>query len=258
MFFFKQINISSSRVPDHCSTYALSDPKDSRFTSNCDHDHDLLCERCEELKTTLSGIEAAISNGSFETENEKDDAQYVFQETVTAINNWKAHHLRVVNQDRARSDVIDCLHETNILLIQDWAMKFLPRLYRESQGEWFGKRGLSWHIAVVLRKKEEEIETQAFIHIVECRAQDSACVVTLMEHVLATLKKENPEIENAFVRMDNARCYHSSSTVLACKNISKRTGVFIRLLDFSDPQGGKGPCDRFAATMKSHVRAYVN
>ena len=111
------------------------------------------------MKTTLSGIEAAISNGSFETENEKDDAQYVFQEAVTAINNWKAHQLRVVNQDRARSDVIDCLNETNILLIQDWAMKFLPRLYRESQGEWFGKRGLSWHIAVVLRKKEEEIET---------------------------------------------------------------------------------------------------
>ena len=258
MFFFTQINITTSRVPDHCSKYALSDPKDSNFANSCDHNHDLLCERCEELKTALSDVQAAILNCSFETENEKEDALYEFQEAVTAINKWKAHQLRVVNQDGARSDVIDCLSETNILLTQDWAMKFLPRLYRESQGEWFGKRGLSWHITVALRKREEEIATQAFIHIVESCTQESASVVTLMGHVLATLKKENPEIENAFFRSDNAGCYHSASTILACKNISKQTGVSIRRLDFSDPQGGKGPCDRFAATMKNHVRTYIN
>ena len=146
----------------------------------------------------LSDIQAAILNSSFESENEKDDALHVFQEAVTAIESWKAHQLRVVNQDKARSDVVGCLSETNVLLIQDWAMKFLPRLYRESQGEWFGKRGISWHITVALRKRSGEIETQAFIHIVERCAQDSACVTTLMEHVLATLKRKNPEIENAF------------------------------------------------------------
>lgn len=197
-------------------------------------------------------------NGCFETQNEKDDALHAFQESVTAVKNWKAHQLRVVNQDKARSDVIDGLSDTTVLLVQDWAMKFLPRLFRESQGEWFGKRGMSWHITVALRKRGGEIETQAFIHIVERCVQDSACVTTLMEHVLTTLKSENPEIEDAFYRSDNAGCYHSASTILACKNISKRTGISIRRLDFSDPQGGKGPCDRFAATMKNHVRTYVN
>ena len=29
-------------------------------------------------------------------------------------------------------------------------------------------------------------------------------------------------------------------------------------LDFSYPQGGKGSCDRKAATMKNHVRIYLN
>ena len=206
----------------------------------------------------LSDIQAAILNSSFASENEKDDALHVFQEAVTAIESWKAHQLQVVNQDKARSDVIDCLSETNVLLIQDWAMKFLPRLYRESQGEWFGKRGISWHVTVALTKRSGDIETQAFIHIVERCAQDSACVTTLMQHVLATLKRENPEIENAFFRQDNTGCYHSANTVLACKNISKQTGISIRRMDFSDPQGGKGPCDRFAATMKNHVRSYIN
>ena len=79
-----------------------------------------------------------------------------------------------------------------------------------------------------------------------------------MEHGLTTLKRENPEIENAFFGQDNAGCYHCGNAILACKNTSKRTGISIRRMDFSDPQGGKGPCDRFAATMKNHVHSYVN
>ena len=120
------------------------------------------------------------------------------------------------------------------------------------------KKSISWHITVVLRKRRGEIETQAFTHIVERCAQDSACVTTLMEHVLTALKRKNPEIENAFFRQYNAGCCHPANTVLACKNICKRTGISIRRMDFSDPQGGKGPCDPFATTMKNHVRSYVS
>ena len=47
-----------------------------------------------------------------------------------------------------RLDVIDELDESSALLFEDWAMKFLPCKYRESQHDWFGKRGLSWHVTV--------------------------------------------------------------------------------------------------------------
>ena len=36
------------------------------------------------------------------------------------------------------------------------------------------------------------------------------------------------------------------------------TGINVARVDFSDPQGGKGACDRKAATIKAHVRRYVN
>ena len=36
------------------------------------------------------------------------------------------------------------------------------------------------------------------------------------------------------------------------------TGIHVKRVDFSDPQGGKGPCDRKAATIKTHVRQYIN
>ena len=35
-------------------------------------------------------------------------------------------------------------------------------------------------------------------------------------------------------------------------------GFGVHRVDFSDPQSGKGVCDRKAATIKAHVRRYVN
>ena len=37
-------------------------------------------------------------------------------------------------------------------------MKYLPRNYRERQTDWFGKRGIPWHISVAFRKRDEQIE----------------------------------------------------------------------------------------------------
>ena len=79
----------------------------------------------------------------------------------------------------------------------------------------------------------------------------------MMEHLLRILKAEHPKIESAFFRQDNAGCYYSSITVLVCHAL-EATGVKIKGLDFSDPQGGKGAADRLAATAKSHIRYYAN
>ena len=168
IFLIKQVNVSRySRVADHCTQYALSNSTDQSFKSTCAHDHDLLCQRCQDLKDVLSDINMAIQNSQFEDEYDKEDALYTFQEAVRAIHLWKSHQLGPVNQDAARTDFIGRLNKNSVLLIQDWAMKFLPRQYREWQGEWFAKKGFSWHITVAIRKEESEMETQAFMHVVE-------------------------------------------------------------------------------------------
>lgn len=61
------------------------------------------------------------------------------------IHAWKAHLLRAINQDAARHQVLETLDKRSVILVADWAMKFLPRKFRESQSDWFGKRGIPWH-----------------------------------------------------------------------------------------------------------------
>ena len=188
-------------------------------------------------------------------QDEFDELTFLVGKAIEAVNSWKAHQLRVVHQDQARLDVIDKLCKSKVLITQDFAMKFLPMQFREAQNDFFGKRGLSWHITVVLRRSAAgQLKSQSFIHILEKSLQDSRAVVPIMAHVLTCLKKQHPEIAEAYYRQDNAECYHSALTVLASKVISERSGIVIKQMDFSDPQGDKGSADRKSA----HVKAFIN
>ena len=207
----------------------------------------------------LADVEMIVKTAKNVEQDELDGMKFMVGKAVEAISAWKAHQLRVVHQDQARLDAIDKLCESKVLITQHFAMKFLPIQFREAQSDFFGKRGLSWHVTVVLRKNVSgQLESQSFIHILEKGLQDSQTVVPIMAQVLTCLKKQHPEIVEAYYRQDNAGCYHSASTILASKLISKRSGIIIRQMDFSDPQGGKGSADRKSAQIKCHVKAFIN
>ena len=71
-------------------------------------------------------------------------------------------------------------------------------------------------------------------------------------------KAEHSEIATVSFRQDNVGCYHSGTLLASCSLIQQTTGIQIGRVDFSDPQGGKGPCDRKAATIKAHVRCFID
>lgn len=81
---------------------------------------------------------------------------------------------------------------------------------------------------------------------------------TVMADVLQQLKIKIPQLEFVYYRQDNAGCFHCGTTIVNARVIGKQYGVTIKRLDFSEPQGGKGPCDRKAATIKSHMRIHLN
>ncbi len=169
----------------------------------------------------------------------QDDALFTARTACDAVLSWKSHQLRMVHQDVARSDAIDSLGEDSTLITQDFAMKFLPAQYRETQAEFFGKRGISSHLTVCQSNKGGQMVAQTFVHIIESGVQDSNTIVSVMEHVLQTLKCENPALSRVVYRQDNAGCYHSATTILACKILRERSSLDLNRIDFCDPQGEK-------------------
>ena len=90
------------------------------------------------------------------------------------------------------------LDETSVLLVQDWAMKYLPRKYCESQTDWFGERIIPWYISVAFRKRDEQIEPLAFCLIFKCYTQDSSVVPAVMANVIEQLKFTMPRMDTVF------------------------------------------------------------
>ena len=190
----------------------------------------------------------------------KEELGFTVKKAKQDILAWKAHLLRNINQDEARLDIIEALNETSIWLVEDWAMKFIPRKYRESRRDWFGKRGLSWHITVATRRASDpkQLEMMTFTHIFQSDSQDSYGVLAIMSDVVGKLKKTMPHLKTIFYRQDNAGCYRSGPTIVGVSLVSKLHGVTIKRMDFSDPQGGKGACDRKAANIKTHMKVHLN
>ena len=239
----------------------MSDAKDKDFQSICAHQHLDTCDRFESLASVLNAVEGAVQELSSRniTSDIKEELTFVTSQAKKKILAWKAHLLRSVNQDDARSDVLDSMDENSVYLVQDWAMKFLPRYYRESQSDWFAKRGIPWHVTVAVRKTaDQEFQTMTFVHVFPMCTQDSFAILAIMKDVIGQLKGLIPQLKSVYYRMDNAGCYHSGPTIVGAAFKKQYHGVSIKRLDFSDPQGGKGPCDRKAASIKSHMRVHLN
>ena len=206
----------------------------------------------------LKEIQSEVDKREFLCDDNRDEILFLVGKAKQAISEWKAHQLRSVHQDLRRLDILQSLNSSSVLIVQDFAMKFMPSHYREAQSDFFGKRGISWHVSVCHRKVDQRLEAQTLIHILETGLQDSETVVLIMEHLLRSLKEQHPEITSAYFRQNNGGCYHSSCSILSARVLSARSGIQVRQIDFSDPQGGKGTCDRKAAQVKAHVKSYVN
>ena len=197
-----QVHVSqSSTVADHCRSFALSDAKEPSFQATCDHDHSDVCERCATLASTLNDIEEGlVAQSQNMTSNTKEELVFRVKNAKTAILAWKSHLLRSVNQDGARVQLLEAIDESSVLVVQDWAMKYLPRKYRESQTDWFGKRGIPWHLTVATRREGGELQMLTFAHIFKSCSQDSSAVLAVMADVIRQLKIVMPGLKIVYYR----------------------------------------------------------
>ena len=222
-----QVHVSdSSTVADHCKTFALSDPKDNDYSVICNHQHNDKCDRCYEITSTIDEIEITLQEqwrAKHIEEAAKEETEFRIRSSREHINAWKSHLIRYVNQDQARVHLLENLDRSSV---------FLPTKYRESQQDWFAKRGISWHITVATRRGEDEdFEIMTFVHILESCNQDYCAVIAFMADVIKQLKKAMPLLTTVFYRQDNASCYHNGPTIVSAKDVGRREGVCIKRFD---------------------------
>ncbi|EFP11361.1 hypothetical protein CRE_13812 [Caenorhabditis remanei] len=257
-----------SRVADHCATLALSDPMDKSMASSCStgnytHKYDLKCERCEQVNNTLNEIEslatqlassASLTN-SESLERRKDEV-FQIKKYIEDIFELKKHYLRAAYTNQEREDILSSLKDNEALITLDFAQKYLPRWHREKQSDYYGKKGISYHVAHTTARIGDIYTQHSFVHIYSKEVpQDSKLVVMTLLHVLRQLKKVG--IIRASIRSDNAGAYHCAATINSLHWLMEMSGVSISTYTFSEAQNGKSSSDRDASRVKRKAENYV-
>ena len=219
---------AANPCPDHCRQHALSDQY-AELQVNCDHEHSLVCESCEALKSVLSSFstQAQSPEMSFYSEEQKDDILYDIRQATDMILQWKAHILRSENQDIAKTKLIKSLPSDTILILMDWAMKFTQLKYREKQSEWFGKRGMSWHVSCVISRSVTANchQISSYVNLIDNCEQDWYAVCAILTNLLETIKGTQLHITKAYLRSDGAGCYHNNNLTAAVRNLGSQIGI---------------------------------
>ncbi|CAC5365662.1 unnamed protein product [Mytilus coruscus] len=106
--------------------------------------------------------------------------------------------------------------------------------------------------------KHQLLIHRTFTHLFGMVKQDWFAVASALEHTLTTIKEQMPQIQEVFLRSDNAGCYHCGCLWLSLQGISERTGIRVTRYDFSEAQSGKSICDAKIAHMRLKMRMYVS
>ena len=210
----------------------------------CTHQHIESCDQCQSW--TRLRQKSTVPLGIPYSQEHREDLLHEYERAQSDLQQWKAHILRSINQDKAKQDVLKTEDSSSALMVMDWAMKFLQLKYRERQCDWYGRRGPSWHISTVIsfNASSGSLQLKSYAHLFDSCQQDWFAVCSILENLLKAIKAENPETESVYLCSDGAGCHPNNFLVAAVTDIGERIGVRILRYDYSEPQRGKDMCDR--------------
>lgn len=192
--------------------------------------------------------------------NEKDELTYDVTVGVSQIFNWMRHIIRAVKQNQAKLSAMDQLDDVTALWLCDWAQKILPVKFREGQRDYFGKKGMSLSVDVLLKKCVTSGEVQKSVYLTSIYRcdQDTEDTLCVGDHVLQQIKKDHPKVTHILRKSDNAGCYAGNSVAEVMAVLCKKYCIQLDRYDYNEPQKGKDQADRESAICKSYIKAYVD
>jgi hypothetical protein len=130
----------------------------------------------------------------------------------------------------------------------------LPQKFKETQVEWFEKKGICNHIDCIFYiDDQDEITKVSYVTLAENSIQDGYSVLCIFKHVLQQI--DFPKMTKIF---DNAACYSLANVISGKAAISKKMGVNLIRNEFNEPQRGKDQCGRDSGVITTRIKSFPN
>ncbi|CAJ1967739.1 unnamed protein product [Cylindrotheca closterium] len=241
------------------------------------------CPACKFVEYFMRIVlpDAVKANRSSANSRSIDDALDYIEDSLDCFHRYQAHHVRVVNQQKAIQEVDLKLKDevlrskqrgTTAKITMDFKQKFVEKRLRSSQMNDFGQRGNSWHIGVI---EYYDYEAPCQANSSKARAvpmmfpidqildtgnkQDGPCVLSMLEAMMKMVNVQFGFVKRIVLASDNANCYHSKDLIFPICFINQLSSS-PRIVKYIHPetQDGKGSCDSHAAVAGTHVdRHYI-
>ncbi|CAH3183281.1 unnamed protein product [Porites evermanni] len=128
-------------------------------------------------------------------------------------------------------------NESDVLQVHNEALSNIASLSGKTLEPLTFRLNSEWDEA---SKKEKELCIEQVNEA--CRA-DWYTVCAILEH-LTIIKKNKPQVNQAFLHSDGAGCYHNNNVIAAVHDLGVRVRVKVMRYDFLEPQFDKDVCDR--------------
>ena len=215
-----------------------------------------------------------IMDECIESSGADESVKDVLLECRTKFHLFMGHRIRVTNQQMHIQKIHDdirasCPRRTNgsttkgILLV-DFKMKFESLYFREKTVENYGKRGISWHGAMVMYYSWDvshgaAIRNNVYIDdlIVGSNKQGTGLVISIIEAIMMRIKKDIPHMKEVVLQSDNAKCYMSKELLLCLALLSFIHGIKILRFIHTETQDGKSPLDGHFARANKWIVDWV-
>ena len=154
---------AEDQCPDHCTAFALSDPADADYCTDCSFDHNISFNDCEALKEAIQIFHSAIGKycSKIINKDKEDGLRHDALVTEEKVKEWMARIMRAHDEEKCKQSIPHSFLEDKVFILSDWAMKLLRIKFREKQSEWFPKKG----IYSVIVKKGGELEFSSYAHL---------------------------------------------------------------------------------------------
>ena len=202
----------------------------------------------------------------------KKDLLDVLEHCKEKVFLFMGHRVRTVNQQRAIESIISNMRQNcedqgfsdECHIVIDFKMKFDALYYRKKTVDHYGKRGISWHGALLHYftyddEYGEAVGQRAYFDDISFsdNRQDSQAVVSILESLLVRIKEKFPQFKRITIQSDNAKCYMSMDLILAIPLLSMQHNVKITRFIHTETQDGKSLLDAHFATCTKWVREYL-
>ncbi|RHZ49682.1 hypothetical protein Glove_518g18 [Diversispora epigaea] len=252
---FLKIKISIPSLNNLSQSYEVTPLNEQKFWNSfqksleknkqCNELHNERCENCKQLFIVFQHLEQNLSS----------EHQQILEESKEKFTYFLAHQAwKKYLNSQYKAQLLD-LNEDGAIMIADYKMKILPKSAREKKQEFFGKRGWSLHTILVLTKKTNNIEVQAFDHWSMDTKQDAWFTASSFDVIFETLDPKPTWIK---ILSDNSAHYHSSELMAIVANWYAWYKIEVRGWFFFEPGEAKSLVDSHHATVTAEERIINN